>query len=889
MKTKQIFYILGLILWVACSDPDSSIDNKIPLKETYTSSSAVRSGIALGGIGTGSIELRRDGNFYNWSIFNNYPHGTGPVFELPTLPNKHVDDSYLFFLVRYQIDGEQPKIKLLQINNSLSEGALEGIIYYYPWMEAVENIEYSGRFPFVHMKFTDSEMPFDIEMEAFSPFIPHDVANSSLPGIYFNFELVSKTDKPVDVMLLGTLRNLVGYDMINRSFASELIEKEDYKFFVHKAEGMDEKQSSYGQMGLGAIGEDEVSYYLGWEHKHPYYEMLLISKKLANIDDTPNRNTKTTDGRLIGRISGLDNDQRCLSSIAVSHKLNKGDKFHPVFFMNWYFPNNYGAVQYKADNASSGKGWPERYSANLKYTKNIGHYYQNTLNSLEDIAGYFVKNRDTLKNESRRFVDNMYQSDIEQFVLDQVNSQLNTFITSSTLSKAGKYVIREGLSSYQSWGAAATIDVALYGSQMVVALFPELQKSMMRAHRELQTKAGEINHGLGYDPDFNHNGTWGVYERVDLVPNYIQMVLRDYFWTNDKAYLREMWPSIKLGIDYILNHRDKDGDQMPDMEGIMCSYDNFPMYGLASYIQSQWIAALTMAAQAAEEMGEPEMKEKYEAIARKGNQLMNEKLWNGSYYRLSNDYNGVNGVNEGCLTDQLIGQWIAHCAGIGYLIEPEKVKKSLESILEKSFIDNSFLRNCSWPEHPELFPIHSSDLWVDQANTPWTGVELAFASFLIYEDMLEEGLKVIKGVDDRYRKAGLYWDHQEFGGHYYRPMSAWAIMNAYLGLSIKQGVYSFAPKNREQNFKMFFAGPNGTAHYIQKNGSVYLETLTGSQHLHEIKIKSSIVKNKNIKVRLNNKALEPKEIIFTNNQLIISFANYITIPASQKLEITSNK
>ena len=43
---------------------------------------------------------------------------------------------------------------------------------------------------------------------------------------------------------------------------------------------------------------------------------------------------------------------------------------------------------------------------------------------------------------------------------------------------------------------------------------------------------------------------------------------------------------------------------MPDMNGIMCSYDNFPMYGLASYIQSQWIVALTMASQVAVDMGD---------------------------------------------------------------------------------------------------------------------------------------------------------------------------------------------------------------------------------------------------------------------------------------------
>ena len=64
-------------------------------------------------------------------------------------------------------------------------------------------------------------MPFEVELEAFSPFIPHDVKNSSLPGAYFNFKVTSRSNKKVDVMLLGTLRNLVGFDVIRKAFTSE--------------------------------------------------------------------------------------------------------------------------------------------------------------------------------------------------------------------------------------------------------------------------------------------------------------------------------------------------------------------------------------------------------------------------------------------------------------------------------------------------------------------------------------------------------------------------------------------------------------------------------------------------------------------------------------------
>jgi len=858
--------------------------DKKPIVETFEASARVRSGIAMGGIGTGSVEIRKDGNFYNWSIFNNYPKGTGPIFDLPITPGKQVDQSFLFFIVRYQVEGEKPKLKLLQLNNSLNEGGIQEIVYYYPWMRAVDKIQYSARFPFSNFVFSDAEMPFDVEMEAFSPFIPHDVKNSSLPGAYFNFNIKSKTEKKVDVMLLGSLRNLVGYDQINKAFDSKLIEGNGYKFFSHCVTGIADTCATYGQMGLGAIGGEEVSYYLGWENKHPYYERILIESKLPNIDDTKNRNFKMDDGLTVGRFGAYDNDQRCFSTISVSKELKGKTQFSTTFFMNWNFPNYYGSVREKVKKTIESRE-KKRFEMGEKLTKNLGHFYQNSFSSINEISNYFVANFADLSTRSHQFVNDMYSSDLDLYVLDQVNSNLNTFVTSSTLTKSGQYGIREGLTPTQAWGPNSTADVAMYGSPMIIALFPELQKTMMRTHKKLQTPEGEINHGLGFDLDYSLNGTFGVYHRIDLVPDYIQMVMRDYLVTNDKAYLKEMWPSIVNGIDYILTKRDKDGDQMPEMDGIMCSYDNFPMYGLASYIQSQWIASLTMASQAAADLGDKVLEKKYKEIARKGSQLMESKLWNGNYYNLSNDYLGKKGVDDGCLTDQLIGQWTAHNAGVGYLFDKEKVQKALKSILSRSFMDNSFLRNCSWPATPDLFPIHSSDLWVDHPNTPWTGVELAFASFLIYENMVEDGLKVIKAVDDRYRKAGLYFDHQEFGGHYFRPMSSWTILNAFLGFSSNRGLISFNPKLQKNIFTLFFATPDGTQLYKKGENSVIIEVKTGEMKFSKLKFENSGVLSNKPQIYLDGKMITSVKIEKTNTAIIVSFVKDIKVDSGSKIEL----
>ena len=70
-----------------------------------------RSGMALGGIGAGWFEIRQDGTTANWNIFNNNPLGWGPLFPvLDFMPH-----SMLFFVAKWQYEGEEPRMKLFQI------------------------------------------------------------------------------------------------------------------------------------------------------------------------------------------------------------------------------------------------------------------------------------------------------------------------------------------------------------------------------------------------------------------------------------------------------------------------------------------------------------------------------------------------------------------------------------------------------------------------------------------------------------------------------------------------------------------------------------------------------------------------------------------------------
>lgn len=830
------------------------------VKEVMNGTYPARSGVAIGGIGAGCAELRKDGRFYNWSIFGNQPKGTGPRIDF-------AEDSILYFMLRYEPAGQEPRIKVLQINETPDFAGQDGPLYYFPWMSCVEKTEYSARFPFVRMKFTDPEMPVEVELEAYSPFIPHDVKNSSLPVQILNFKVTSVSDEPADVMLMGTLRNCVGYDVKEKLYTTTLKEKDGYKLCEMSCTGIDTAGSTFGTQSLASLSAD-TSYYLGWEHRHPCLEIALRNKELPNIDDTAGR---TTYDRQTGKRVALE---RLFSTLAFSKKLKPGQSFEHTFIDTWHFPNLY---------ARKSRG---------QLGENVGHYYSNFFDGAAGVAEYVIENRAVLTERTKRFMEDFYNSSAPGFVLDEINSQLNTFVTGGWLIRDGTFGVQEGLTAAQSWGPVATMDVSYYGSVPTSALFPELQRSMLRAHRRQQGGNGAVVHGLRKGFSSELRGTAGAFNRLDLPGQYVTMVLREYFWSGDKAWLEEMWPSVKAAIEYVLRERDYDGDSMPDMEGIMSSYDNLPMYGTASYIDSMWLAAMAYSAEAAKVMGDERAEQRYRRIFTQGKAKFEAKLWNGRYYRLWNDEGGRDGgKDEGCFTDQIIGQWAAHLCSLGEIHDAGHKKTALGSIMEMSYRPGFGLRNCSWPGDKWWHDI-PEDMWVDQLNTCWSGVELEFAALLIYEGMYEEGLAVVKSVDERYRKAGLYWDHQEFGGHYFRPMSAWSIVNAMLGLGINAGTYSFSPKLKAKNLKLFFAFDGGTAHYMRKisGGSelIGIGVRTGQFRAERIVLSTVKYAANKVEVSIDGKKVSlPKSAVkFGENSVEIEFSGVLTVDAGGRVQIS---
>jgi non-lysosomal glucosylceramidase len=841
-----------------------------------------RSGVALGGIGAGWFELRQDGTCENWNIFNNKPLGRGARFPF----NPH---SVLFFLIRYAEEGKNPRLVLLQIEDSHGAAAFEGheFQYIFPWLSGVDRIRYSATFPFIKLEFTEHDLPLAVSLEAWSPFIPHDAANSALPLAYFDFSLRLLGSRPAQVSLLAVLRNCVGYDVPRRHHASRIVQGEGHVAFEHGADHLDPAHISAGTMGIASLRRDS-NCYLGWEHPHPYYERLLREPHLPDFDDTSSRNVTNPE---TGEPSCLE---RCFSTIGPTVRLDeKQPDFAHTFVVGWHFPNNYAKMLGEPDDSPpgyledaafvgrAGGSEAETKKAATKPRHIEGHFYSNRFSSAAEVMAYGVAERERLLRETRRFHEAFYAATVETCVLDQVNSQLNTFRTSTWLTKAGDFGVLEGLSPTQKYAGLATTDVAMYGAVAAAALFPQLDRAMLRAHRRLQNKNGSVVHSIDQnfrDPDPNEAS--GL--RLDMPAQYVYMALRAYFWSGNKDYLREMWPSVQAALEYVLRERDGNGDLLPDMEGVMCSYDNFPMYGVAPYVASQWLAAVSSAAEAAREMGDTPAETKWLGVLEQGSRTVDKTTWNGSYYRLYSDPLGGRGNDEGVLTDQIIGQWATHLVDLPSLLPVEHVRSALRHIMRTNFHPDQGLRNCQWPGDTFLHDVEK-DCWVDQANTCWTGVELAFASFLIYEGLVDEGLKLIRQIDSRYRRWGIYWDHQEFGGHYFRPMSAWAIIPALLGFKSRNGVLTFAPRLPDPELRLLFMTADGYGNYFRDGRSVRLEIVSGKM---SARILRFALPRPEVDFQLNGEAWRPPASHSEGEILVVTLPENFVLEAGNSLRLT---
>ncbi len=544
------------------------------------------------------------------------------------------------------------------------------------------------------------------------------------------------------------------------------------------------------------------------------------------------------------------------------------------FVFSWYFPNHIP----------------------LGYTTIMGHMYENWFKDSTQVASYVIDNLESLTTCSKRFKEALYDSTFEYWLADSINAQLSTFVKSSFYDKKGRFAIWEGLGCC----GLQTVDVTYYGSFPVVLFFPELEISqlLLTAQFQLTEKSDQYyryfmafkeneklfkqaikedeavlkepekrltvmkkimlqtgKDPMGRIPHFFPGNFEEVdqYHMIELNPNFTLLVYRDYLYLGDKSFLAKFWPHVKsctdqmlrihvidekLGIPYMFSKKETN-------DYIACqTYDGWDFYGYSIYINTIWIASLIATIKMAEISGDTNYAEKIKKVLSNAQKSTEDLLWNGEYYMLwKNPHAKPNEKKEDNFVhaDGLNGQWYANLLDFGYILDKDRVRRMLQAINHYCRQPEKGLLNGFYPEK-HLDKIKKVDRNM-QSDSPWTGTEYCVASLFIQEDMVNEGLSVVKDVYNRYLRTGMLWNHIECGTHYYRAMDVWCVLMDLEGFHYNaiQDLLKFNPKINPSNFKSVYANSKSWGTLEQRltdfGQDVSIKVVEGNLELRKIELR----------------------------------------------------
>ncbi|MHC4111094.1 MAG: GH116 family glycosyl-hydrolase, partial [Planctomycetota bacterium] len=178
-------------------------------------------GMPVGGIAAGQLFLGADGKLWYWDIFNNKTSRDVRGVQAYQYPYKRSspDDkarNYIQqgFAIRTNQAGQIKTWSLDRDTFSDIKFHAQYPIWYVNYEDGngFSDIKFRGQYPIAYVNYEDRDCPVTIELEAFSPFTPLDLKNSTYPATIFNFTIVNNSKHPVKARLAGWLQDTVCLD-----------------------------------------------------------------------------------------------------------------------------------------------------------------------------------------------------------------------------------------------------------------------------------------------------------------------------------------------------------------------------------------------------------------------------------------------------------------------------------------------------------------------------------------------------------------------------------------------------------------------------------------------------------------------------------------------------
>jgi uncharacterized protein (DUF608 family) len=784
----------------------------------------------LGGIGTGTVSLGGRGNLQDWEIFNRPAKGLNLPFTFFAVRVKS-DDGYLAKVLESRL------LPPYTSSHGLPNSRVSGL-------PRLDSASFRGEYPFAYIEFSDRDLPLEIQLEAFNPLIPLDDFNSGLPIAIFYFTLKNRSYTVLEGTLAFSMLNPVGYDGkvslrniygVNNRFApcfgsnlNEFIEEAPLRGIRMSNLKYKKEDPLYGSIAVATTWKD-ITYTLRWlrsgwfDDLQDFWDQFRTEERLKE-EKFPEPSPE---------------GQTDVATLGLNFKLLPGEEVKLPVFLAWFFPY-----------------LPEEITKYLRLEPlkediRLKTYYSTKFDDAWGVAKYTVENLKTLENQTRKFHDLLFSSTLPSYVLDAISSQISTIRTNTCFrTEDGRFYGFEGCSDNEGCCPMNCTHVWNY-EQTLAYLFPQLERTMREVEFLYNTdETGKMSFRtilpLG-------TGRWGFKPAADGQMGSIMRLYREWKLSGDDEFLKKLWHNVKKALEFAWIEWDKDRDGV--MEGEQHNTYDIEFYGPNTMTGLFYLGALKASSEMAEYLGEKEKSGEYLELFQKGSKRIVEELFNGEYfiqkYDRSKGYKYQYG--DGCLSDQLLGEWLSATIGLGDLIPEEYTKKALKAIFNYNWKDNlsdhsncqrTYALNdekglilCTWPRgNREKFPFPYSD-------EVWTGFEYQVASHLIYEGFIKEGLTIVRALRERF--DGLKrnpWDEPECGHHYARAMASWALLLALSRYEYdgRNFAVSFKPRLNLSNFRCFFSTDSGwgifTQKISQKSFKALIENSYGKVKIKEIRL-----------------------------------------------------
>lgn len=805
----------------------------------------------LGGIGSGCIQMDGKAQLAIWQIFNNHREAR--------LPNS-------FLAVHARPEGGRAVVRALQTE----------AVGPFP---AVKSLSFTGQYPLANYRFEDRALPVTVSMEVFSPLVPMNARDSSIPCVVFNLTATNSSATPVHVTFLAAQQNAVG--------------------LTGAADPDGNKHAEFGgnvnqilPAGSGAIlhmTTDASSKARGWGDM----ALLATADNACGTADCSDIGKMAKQFAAGGAFSGPSkagpspSGETICGALAVPMDLKPGETKSTTFVLCWYFPNAVHGLD----------KWGGK-----------GNMYQNWWPSALHVAQDVSERLPELALQTRNYHDTIYASNLPHWLLDRLTSQVAILRSKTVFWTKGGYLGGwEGCSTGAGCCAGNCSHVWHY-AQAHARLFPELGRLMREQELDRQTSDGGVP----------HRQYPGVHPATDGQLGTVLESYREYLISKDRSWLDKYWPKVKNAIEYVIKTWDEDEDGV--LSGRQWNTLDEALGGSSSWLGSLYLAALAASEKMAEVEDEPETAKRYRALRQRGSVTQDKTLFNGEYYFQIPGPEPLKDYNTGCHIDQVLGQWWAHQLNLGRIYPKDRVQTALKSLMRFNFKPNftgitqvprkfvadedAGMQMITWPKGNQPQPEHR----MYYGDEVMSGFEYSAAAEMIHEGLLEEGFTVIKAAHDRYDgglRTGLTpgdnasWGYSgnpfgddECGKYYARAMSIWGALIACQGFVYDgpAGLIGFKPVWKPEEHISFFTSAEGYGLFAQKR------TATGQTDTIEIRqgkldVRSMVFElDPNLhpsgtQVKAAGKAVEAKTSV-EDGVLRIDLELPVTLLQGQSLEVT---